>query len=253
MSDKHLFSLHSSSLQPEQRPSIGATITIKDNDLWHRIMNVLHLESGDRCIIFNAPLVIHITLAQPIKKGFVSGTIIDIQASAPQKPAINLFQGLVRRDAMEQCAYVAAQMGVTTIIPVLTSKTHRSKFDVKDKERLEKIMISACEQSKQFVSPLLHDACFLEDAFKTTISTNTHSYSFFCDPAGESFFNCLKKIASNTFDTINVFIGPEGGFTLQEREFLHTRHVVPHALTQSILRSQEAVTVCIGSIRSVVR
>ncbi len=252
MSDKHIFSLHSPHLQPEQNLVIGASITILDNDLWHRIFNVLHLKEGEACILFNAPLVVHLDLERSQKKGFISGKITDIRTTEQQQPLIHLFQGLLKREAMEDCAYVAAQMGVSTMTAIITSKVHRSKFDAKDKERVEKIMIAACEQSKQFVKPTIQETCSLQDALKNLIHQK-NSYNFFCDPDGASFFDCLQKVTSSSHDSVNIFVGPEGGFTSSERELLITNNVAPHALTKSILRSQEAVTVCLGAIRSVAR
>jgi RsmE family RNA methyltransferase len=78
-------------------------------------------------------------------------------------------------------------------------------------------------------------------------------FSLFCQPTGTPLFECLQNIMFHKYQAINVFIGPEGGFTQQEQDLLSTAQIVPCALTKSILRSQEAVAVSIGAIRCLAR
>ena len=70
---------------------------------------------------------------------------------------IILFMPLIDKVYRENIFYSCAQQGIINIIPVLY-KNSTSKFNIKlEVDRINKIMISACEQSKQFNIPKIEN------------------------------------------------------------------------------------------------
>jgi 16S rRNA (uracil1498-N3)-methyltransferase len=138
-------------------------------------------------------------------------------------------------------------MGVTSITPLHTAKVHRNWTGDKENQRLEKIMISGCEQAKQYALTSLAPVQTLQKA----LSQASCQYAFVAEPTGISFKAFAAHLAAQqAIQKIALFIGPEGGFTIEEREQIIAIGAKGLALTPSILRSQEAVAVMVGSIRS---
>lgn len=249
MSEKHIFAIHLSELPPLHALTIGTTLTLSDLECWHRINNVLHLRQGETCILFDGEKKLSLTLQASPKKGVVSGVIDAIEMTTPIKPALHLYQGLLKREAFNDVIYLAAQMGASSITPLITKKVQRAWGEKKEVERLQKVMIAACEQAKQYAIPVINQPVELSQLAIPPYSPDT--FSLFCQPDGAGLFECLQSITTHHYQAINVFIGPEGGFVQEEQALLNTSQVKPCSLTPSILRSQEAVAVCLGAIRSV--
>lgn len=249
MSEKHIFAVHVQGLPAGQGLSVGNQFTLSNAELWHRLGTVLHLKTGDEFIAFDAEQKLTLILLAFPKKNSIACQIKNIEPVVPLVPKIHLFQGLLKREAFNDVMYLSAQMGVTQVTPLITQKVQRSWGGQKEAERLEKVMIAGCEQAKQYVLPILNDP--LNFLSLQLAMQEPETLSLFCEPTGKPFIECLQALATKKYSSINIFIGPEGGFTLQEQELLRTANIQAYALTNSILRSQEAVAVCVGAIRSV--
>jgi 16S rRNA (uracil1498-N3)-methyltransferase len=150
---------------------------------------------------------------------------------------------LLKREAFETVIYLAAQMGATTIQPIITEKTHRSWNGDKEIARLTNVMISACEQAKNFVIPEL------KAPIPLTQIANTH-YGIYFEDDGTPFSVVSQKLTNKKPGEITLVFGPEGGLTTTERQYLDTCGFTCCALTPTILRAQEAVAVGLGAVRS---
>jgi 16S rRNA (uracil1498-N3)-methyltransferase len=109
-------------------------------------------------------------------------------------------------------------------------------------------MISACEQSKQFVLPELCEPVKFEN-----ISAKLYedALTVYFDPAGTSFVDLLQVVKEKKPSNIVLFFGPEGGLTSQEEKVLTLAKFKTYALTPTILRAREAVIVGLGGVRSI--
>ncbi len=252
VSDRHIFALYAErSLSLLSSRNVGQPCSIRDQDLWHRIAHVLHARPGDEFVFFDDQKVIRLQLQSLTTKGTVQGVMQDLWEAQPLTPRVNLFMGLLRRDAWSDVVYYAAQMGVTTITPLICAKTQREWGGERELERMKSVMIAACEQAHQFVIPQINQPMIFDEALchhefvasATTASVYGHA-------EGKPFFSTLQTIVAQNPSTLTIVIGPEGGFTVQECSLLDQAGVIGMALTPTILRSQEAVAVCVGVFRS---
>lgn len=117
-----------------------------------------------------------------------------------------LVQSLIRKDNFELVLQKACELGVSKIIPLISSRCVAldKNFDVK-KLRYQKIMKSACEQSKRNNVAVIDDVCTINeldvDASLKMVAFENEKYS-------------ASKI-SQLYDkqkSIVIVIGPEGGF-----------------------------------------
>lgn len=244
-SDKHVFALYAGDLAQEEIPNLGDTFSYKDEETWSRITKVLRLNSDDHVIIFNDSCNITITLTQAcfVKKNHVIGTIVQSSVNKKLSPEIVLFQGITKKPALENIYYAAAQLGISRIIPIKTAKIQRAWEGQREHERLRKIMIAACEQSKQFVIPHSEDPITLSQ-----LCAMKHDTALLFEHGGMSI---LEGITKNQ-RIISCFIGPEGGITQEERTLLEHNNFIAVRLTPTILRAQDAVIVGLGTLRSLI-
>jgi len=124
----------------------------------------------------------------------------------------------------------ATELGVTKFLPIIFDRTIVRKIN---KERLEKVIIEAAEQSNRINVPVIEQPQNLKSFLKNDMDL------IFTD------LNASNKKIDQKMITANptcVIIGPEGDFSEQERqEILEFKGVQPIKINENILRSETAV------------
>ena len=133
----------------------------------------------------------------------------------------------------------ATELGVTKFIPIIFDRTIVRKIN---KERLEKVIIEASEQSNRINVPDIEDSKSLDDFLN-----NNKVDLIFTDLNSENTKIDLKKV---TDKPTCVIIGPEGDFSEEERaKILKFSGVQPLKINENILRSETAVISAISIIK----
>ena len=132
----------------------------------------------------------------------------------------------------------ATELGVTKFLPVIFDRTIVRKIN---KERLEKVIIEAAEQSNRIQVPNIEDSQnlrdFLDKSDVDLIFTDLNSKNNKVD---------LKKLTSKP---TCIVVGPEGDFSESERdEILSYKGVQAIKINENILRSETAVISAISII-----
>ena len=136
----------------------------------------------------------------------------------------------------------ATELGVTKFLPIIFDRTVVRKIN---KERLEKIVIEASEQSNRINVPLIEPDQNLSNFLKKNSMD-----LIFADLNSNN-----KKIDKSklTDKPICIIIGPEGDFSETEREeILSFKGVQPLKINENILRSETAVISAISIINYVI-
>ena len=124
----------------------------------------------------------------------------------------------------------ATELGVTKFLPVIFERTIVRKIN---KERLEKVITEAAEQSNRITVPSI------EDPQKLKSFLNNDMDLIFTDLNTANTKIDIKKL---TIKPTCVIIGPEGDFSEHEREeILKFNGVQPIKINENILRSETAV------------
>ena len=132
----------------------------------------------------------------------------------------------------------ATELGVTKFLPIIFDRTIVRKIN---KERLEKVIIEAAEQSNRIQVPNIEDLQNLRDFLDKNdvdlIFTDLNSKNNKVD---------LKKLTSKP---TCIVVGPEGDFSESERdEILSYKGVQAIKINENILRSETAVISAISII-----
>lgn len=217
-------------------------IVLTDSDLVHRMQRILRLEVADEIIIFNRSHHAHVRIVSVDKKA-VTVHVITNQPNHILKPSVSFLLPILKREAFEAALYFLVEAGVNDIYPVITAKAHRAWAGQRERDRLERIIISATEQSKHFSPTTLHEPLSLIDALRHKSEMN-----LFFDPAGSSLGQMMNMISKA--QSFTLLIGPEGDLTVDEKSLVSKAGFVSSRLTPTILRAEDAAGVAACMIRS---
>ncbi|MCL4379973.1 16S rRNA (uracil(1498)-N(3))-methyltransferase [Candidatus Dependentiae bacterium] len=228
------------------RSTIGTTIELCDEQLIHRLHNVLRVQADESLTLFNHHTVVHCIVRQ-MRKRQIQVEILQANPIVALQPELTLLLGVLKKDALQEAVYAATELGVTTIRLLQTNQVHRQFMGPIELRKLQLTAIAAAEQSKNFFIPTIIPPMTLQQLVQETAHV---SAKILCDITGTSIIKHLASLQDHQARHIAIAIGPEGDFIQQERQTLLAAGFVPCRLTTTVLRSTQAVAVACGIIRS---
>ena len=210
----------------------------------HHIVNVLRYKVGDEVLLCDGKCTDYLTKLisyETRKKVFMARLeVMEIKKCLTEPPIfIRLYQSVIKWDSFDFAIQKSVEIGASEIVPVVTERSMYKISDVNKKtERLNRIAKSAAEQSMRGIAPQVLEAKNFGDSIKNK------------EPA--AFFACCeeKKYLASWHDNkkiekVDLWIGPEGGFTDSEKKSMQAKNIIPFSLGPRVLRSE---TACIASI-----
>jgi len=204
----------------------------------HYLAKVMRIKIGGNFSLFNSNGE-WLAKILDISKGIVEFIIIEKLRHKDITKEIWLAFSPIKSNYFNFMIQKATELGVTRFIPIIFDRTIVRKIN---KERLEKIIIEATEQSNRINIPILEKPQNL----KKFLSNNLKKIDLvFTD------LNTTKKkleINKEANKPLCAIVGPEGDFTEKERELiLNFKSVKSININQNILRAETA-TISIISI-----
>lgn len=218
----------------------------------HYLRNVLRREAGAEIRLFNAndgEFVATLTAAG--KKGALASVGARLRGPAAE-PDVHICFAPVKRAACEMLVQKGTELGAAAFIPVVTERTNAERVRT---DRLSAIALEAAEQCERQSVPRVEVPQRLDDVLARWDLSRT---LFFCDEAGDDpsmKWGGLAGRAEPLFEAVRangggpaaILIGPEGGFSGQERESLRAASFVrPATLGPRILRADTAAIVALA-------
>lgn len=241
MSEKHEFAIWAH----DQITENHTAILIRDEKLLHRLMRILRLQQNDICILFDKNYSWRCKIISLTQKEGVFD-VLEKQQHRPLTPSISWAIPLLEPADFEKAIYAVTAMGAATIQPLITRKSRHHDLTTKELQRLERIMLAAAEQSKQFILPIMLPVLDFNRWLDHQILAS--NFLFF-DTQGAPCFSMLEKLRQHRTQEILCLVGPEGDLTQEEKKHLQQRaHFV--ALVPSVLRASDAIMIGMGILRS---
>lgn len=218
------------------------TVTIIGPDVNH-IKNVLRMKQGEEIVICNGQGKDCYCIINKVSETEITADIrTEQETKAELKTKITLFQGLPKKDKMELIIQKAVELGVYEIVPVMTKrvivKLEDKKKEEKKLERWQAIAEGAAKQSGRGIIPKVRPVLSFAQAI-TSASNMDLGLVPYENALGMQYtreiMNSLGK-----YETIGVFIGPEGGFEESEVELAKKNNIMPITLGNRILRTETA-------------
>ena len=202
----------------------------------HYIHKVMRIKEGQNFSLFNQSGEFEVKV-ENIIRGIVEFSVEKKLRSADNPTEIWLAFTPIKLNYLNLMIQKATELGVTRFIPLLTDRTVVRKINEK---RIKKIIVEASEQSNRLNLPTLDKLKNLEEFLKENIDITIH----FGDLNSKN-----KKIDIKRDEPLCILIGPEGDFSIKEREIISKmKNIIPININKNILRSETAAISMISII-----
>jgi 16S rRNA (uracil1498-N3)-methyltransferase len=217
-----------------------------EGDAANHIVRVLRLEPGAPLIVFDGRGAEYSARIESVRK---SAVLIEVQDRSPSSResslSLTLVQGISRGERMDLVVQKAAELGVTSIIPVLTERTV-VKLDAKQSERKlahwQGIATAACEQSGRDTLPNIVAPQSLDEFLRRIDPQSTR---VLLSPTGTQRVNDLKAPERK----VVVLIGPEGGLSDPEQRSAIGAGFLAVRMGPRILRTETAAVAALALLQ----
>jgi len=237
----HEFALYYPDLPTKQT----ANYALKAEELMHRIKQVLRLVAEDELVLFNAEC--HATFKiTAITKKEILGLLGKPVCNAQFSPHITVYLPILKRVALEEALYAAVELGAQAIQLISTQKTP-PLGNKQELERLNRIIIAAAEQSKNFAVPKLYAPVPLAHALA---QANNKAAKVYADATGTPLLEIMQQITTKKPADLIFMVGPAGDLIEEEKLAVITAGFALCALTPTVLRSQQALALGLGALRA---
>ncbi len=223
---------------------LGAPVAASPEQ-FNYLVNVLRLGQDANILLFNGrDGEWKAELAFPAKKKLVLTPIEQTRAQDTPPDLVFLFAPL-KVGRLDYLVQKAVEMGAGTIQPVLTQHTQVHKLGV---ERLQANVIEAAEQCGILAIPTVHAPVKLDALLS---GWDQSRRIIFCDEDADTN-NPVGRLGAMREKHLAILIGPEGGFSDNERATLRALpFVTAIPLGPRILRADTAAVAALAVVQAI--
>jgi 16S rRNA (uracil1498-N3)-methyltransferase len=202
--------------------------------------NVMRLGVGAELLVFDGLSGEWLArIAETAKKRMTLS--VDRKTREPESiPDVWLAFAPVKRTQTDWLVEKATELGVARLLPIMTQRTVAERVRI---DRLESIAIEATEQCGRTRVPQILEPMPLK---RFVVELDPERNFYFADEGG-------GEPAAATFEEgpAVILIGPEGGFTEDERSFVRGSGATPISLGPRILRAETAALAALAAYMAV--
>lgn len=218
------------------------TLVILDKEESHHLIKVLRANTDAAVTLFNGRGE---AWSCQIKEANAKGArllVESCQVVPCRTIPLILVQALPKSGSMETIVRKAVEIGVSTIIPLITERTEVRLSAERAQAKVQKwrqIALEACKQSGNYILPEIHD---IQD-LKNLLTAYINSYSQFSQWVAslEAGAKRLREYENlKNVKGLVLAVGPEGDFTPKEYGQLSQAGYCPLKLGEHVLRVETA-------------
>jgi len=220
----------------------GESVVIRGQPA-HRLRRVLRLGRGD-CItvLDNTGWEYEVRLEEVGKEG--ARGVITGRTLSDSEPAtrVTLYQALLKGDRFAFVLEKGTELGVAGFVPMLCQRCVAEAPQEGKAGRWERIITEAAEQSRRGRLPILYPPVSFAEGCRAPGGLSLLPWE------GEAESNLRSVLRASKAAAINLFIGPEGGFTPEEVELARAHGVMPVTMGRRIMRAETAGLVAAAAV-----
>jgi len=212
----------------------------------HYLNHVLRLGEGAQLLLFNGRD--GEWLAQIEARGKKSVRLRAVERTRPQPALPDLIYCFapLKQGRLDYLVQKAVEMGAGVLQPVITQHTQIAKPGI---ERLRANVVEAAEQCGILALPEMREATRLDPLLATW---EPDRRLIFCDESAQTD-NPLPALHAIAESRLGLLVGPEGGFSADERRQLHALpFVTAIPLGPRILRADTAAVAALAVIQATI-
>lgn len=223
----------------------AASITLDSNNS-HYVKKVLRFSVGDELIVFDGSGKEYICSVSNLKDS-VTLNVKEIKES-DIKPTrdIVLLQGVLKGKKMDIVIQKATEIGIKTVIPVVTERSQIRSSSKRDRWR--KIAREASRQCGRADTVAIEDTVNFSDLVNNTLPQYKDALKIVFYEKSRKALHVLEEELKEA-KKIVLFTGPEGGFSNAEMQILENDGFQVLSMGDLILRAETASIVASGIIQ----
>lgn len=209
-------------------------------DISRQLNLVLRLKPGAVVIVLDGKGMEYQTRLLEVSSTQATGEVVSTKLSTTEPSTkLTLLLCLTQREKFEWMLQKCTEMGASTFVPVLSSRSLvQSNREVDSKlERWQRILREAAEQSHRGIIPELRSPIRFEEAIRREEWKNDCRLIPWEEEKSLDIHTVLHK---NPPKRVTLTIGPEGGFTEEEVKDAKSAGFIPVSLGPRILRMETA-------------
>jgi len=200
----------------------------------HHLKRVLRVRVGDEVILCDGAGMDYLSKVESLEP-FRLKVVEPRRCLTEPRCKVTLYQAMAKSDKMDWIVQKAVELGVCSVVPVFTEFSVAKKAKT---ERYQKIAESAAGQSMRGIIPQVQQAVDFADIVKGGgFNIAPHPYA---KPT-------IKQLTGLP-DEVNLWIGPEGGFSPGEAEAMAAAGFHLVSLGARILRTETAALAALTQI-----
>ncbi|MEG0238205.1 MAG: 16S rRNA (uracil(1498)-N(3))-methyltransferase [Clostridium sp.] len=213
---------------------------IVGEDVKH-IYKVLRLQEGEKVVLNDCNGNEYLAKVKETSKTEVNLDIIEkLQLNNESDIEIVLFQGMPKAQKMDLIVQKGTELGINKFIPLITERVDvKLKGDFKKLDRLNRIALEACKQSKRSIIPEVVSPISLIDLIK-----DIKGFDLIIVPYENKedygIKGLMNDIDKSNIKKVGIVVGPEGGFEESEISMLKEEGAQIITLGKRILRTETA-------------
>lgn len=213
--------------------AVQDSYVLKDDSL-HHLVNVIRIETGEELLLLNGAGLEVQTIVDAISKRELRLKFVS-SSEKPRAFHFDLALAMPKREALELCLKEATELGFQKIYLI---RSDYSQMKTPESDRMEKLLVSALEQSNATYLPQVIEASWEKIPFQE------YAEAILMD--SQTKLNAKTSKHDESASRL-LIVGPEGGFSPRELEFLHSKEMVKVVnLPTPILRTPTALATGAG-------
>ena len=213
------------------------------------LTRVLRLTAGDAIRVFNGRGDEWHASVQTIAKQRVVVTLESRVTPAPEpRVRVALAVAALKGDKMDDVIRDAVMLGVSSVTPLITTRTEISPRAIESSGRIarwQRIAISSTKQCGRAVVPQVHDVQPFGDLMRTT-----RDAVVLVEPSVGVASQTLANLHGAHTAALTLVVGPEGGWTAEEIELARASGAMLLTLGAQTLRADAVPIVALTAVRA---
>ena len=216
-----------------------------DSDTSHYLHSVLRLRDGEEIEFFDGRGGVARALIETASKRSVKVEFLSLHSVDAHLPPIHLYCALPKGDRSEWLIEKCSELGATSLNWVIYERSQDHKRD--HSKRFERWHKIACEAARQSYNAWVTK---LEPPkkFQEIIKQNLSGTIVVLDTTDAT--RPFATLPLNLQEPISLFIGPEGGFSPDERKEFSRQNWLTTTLGPTVLRIETAAIAGVSAIRN---
>jgi len=205
-----------------------------------QMKKVLRLRNGNEVVVFDGSGVDYQVRLDAVEAKTSLGTILSTKDSHNESGIfITLYQALIRSERYEYALQKGVEAGISRFVPFTSERTEVSNPSHSRMDRWRRIIKEAAEQSGRSVVPQLSDPILFSNMIKNLNPVALIPW----EEENQNIKQVLSRMRRDpvlNVTSIDLIIGPVGGFTSQEVSNAADWGATSVSLGKRILRSETA-------------